>query len=124
MALGLICCEAPTTITSRGLDADTEKERVIMQGIALETYYSRLERLNNIAWPILQKSTDFCGANIKKAIGLEIISINQIKKEFKKAASDKLNFTEANYFRCFKSIKKFIFHNNKKEKESLFRNSW
>ena len=95
LILGIISsCEAPTTITSRGLDADTEKERVIMQGIALETYYSRLERLNNIAWPILQKSTDFCGANIKKAIGLEIISINQIKKEFKKAASDKLNFTE------------------------------
>ena len=95
LILGIISsCEAPTTITSRGLDVDTEKERVIMQGIALETYYSRLERLNNIAWPILQKSTDFCGANIKKAIGLEIISINQIKKEFKKAASDKLNFTE------------------------------
>ena len=87
-------CEAPTTITSRGLDADTEKERVIMQGIALETYYSRLERLNNIAWPILQKSTNFCGTNIKKAIGLEIISINQIKKEFKKAALDRLSFTE------------------------------
>ena len=87
-------CEAPTTITARGLNSDTEKERIIMQGIALETYYNRIEKLNNIAWPIIQKSTAFCGANVKNTIGLEIISLNQINKEFKKAASEKLNFSE------------------------------
>ena len=87
-------CEAPTTITARGLNSDTEKERIIMQGIALETYYNRIEKLNNIAWPIIQKSTDFCGANVKNTIGLEIISLNQINKEFKKAASEKLNLSE------------------------------
>ena len=38
-------CEAPTTITARGLNSDTEKERIIMQGIALETYYNRIEKL-------------------------------------------------------------------------------
>ena len=41
-------CEAPTTISSRGLDADTEKEKLIMQGIALDTYYKRIEKLNII----------------------------------------------------------------------------
>jgi len=87
-------CEAPTTITARGLNSDTEKERIIMQGIALETYYNRIEKLNNIAWPIIQKSKAFCGANVKNTIGLEIISLNQINKEFKKAASEKLNFSE------------------------------
>ena len=87
-------CEAPTTITARGLNSDTEKERIIMQGIALETYYNRIEKLNNIAWPIIQKSPAFCGANVKNTIGLEIISLNQINKEFKKAASEKLNFSE------------------------------
>jgi|TARA_B110000438_G_scaffold153364_1_gene147357 hypothetical protein len=87
-------CEAPTTISSRGLDADTEKEKLIMQGIALETYYKRVEKLNNIAWPILQRSTSFCRKNIKQSIGLEIISINEIAKEYRKAASNKLNFTE------------------------------
>jgi hypothetical protein len=65
-----------------------------MQGIALETYYNRIEKLNNIAWPIIQKSSTFCGANVKNTIGLEIISLNQINKEFKKAASEKLNFSE------------------------------
>ena len=61
-AITLICssCEAPTTITSRGLDSDNEKEKAIMQGIALETYYNRGEKLNNIAWPILSSSLDFC----------------------------------------------------------------
>ena len=87
-------CEAPTTITARGLNSDTEKERVIMQGIALETYYKRIEKLNNIAWPIIQKSNAFCGANVKNTIGLEIISLNQINKEFKKAASEKLKISE------------------------------
>ena len=31
-------CEAPTTITARGLNSDTEKERIIMQGIAPVSY--------------------------------------------------------------------------------------
>ena len=87
-------CEAPTTITARGLNSDTEKEKIIMQGIALETYYNRIEKLNNIAWPIIQKSTSICGSNVKNTIGLEIISLSQIDKKFKKAASEKLNFTE------------------------------
>ena len=51
-----ISCESPTTITSRGLDSDNEREKIIMQGIALETYYSRVEKLNNLAWPILSLS--------------------------------------------------------------------
>ena len=58
-------CEAPTTITARGLNSDTEKEKIIMQGIALETYYNRIEKLNNIAWPIIQKSTAICGNLLK-----------------------------------------------------------
>ena len=87
-------CEAPTTITARGLNSDTEKEKIIMQGIALETYYNRIEKLNNIAWPIIQKSSAICGSNVKNTIGLEIISLSQIDKKFKKAASEKLNFTE------------------------------
>ena len=87
-------CEAPTTITARGLNSDTEKEKIIMQGIALETYYNRIEKLNNIAWPIIQKSSSICGSNVKNTIGLEIISLSQIDKKFKKAASEKLNFTE------------------------------
>ena len=61
-------CEAPTTITARGLNSDTEKERIIMQGIALETYYNRIEKLKNIAWPIIQKSTAWGGPNVKKTI--------------------------------------------------------
>ena len=51
-----ISCESPTTITSRGLDSDNEREKIIMQGIARETYYRRVEKLNNLAWPILSSS--------------------------------------------------------------------
>ena len=53
-----------------------------------------IEKLNNIAWPIIQKSSAICGSNVKNTIGLEIISLSQIDKKFKKAASEKLNFTE------------------------------
>ncbi len=90
----LSSCEAPTTIARRGLDADAEKEKLIMQGMALEAYYSRTEKLNNIAWPILSGSTNFCKNNIKESIGIEIISLNEVKKDFKKAASEKLKLTE------------------------------
>jgi hypothetical protein len=81
-AIILICssCESPTTITSRGLDSDNEKEKAIMQGIALETYYKRVEKLNNIAWPILSSSLDFCKKDITDSIGIEVISLNEIDK--------------------------------------------
>ena len=41
----LSSCQAPTTVVSRGVNTDIEKERIIMQGIALETFYKRLEKL-------------------------------------------------------------------------------
>ena len=89
-----ISCESPTTITSRGLDSDNEREKIIMQGIALETYYSRVEKLNNLAWPILSSSLDFCKSNIAYSIGIEAISLNEIDKNYKKAASTKIGLTD------------------------------
>ena len=98
-AITLICssCEAPTTITSRGLDSDNEKEKAIMQGIALETYYNRVEKLNNIAWPILSSSLDFCKKNIADTIGIEVISLNEIDKNYRNAASEKIGLTNGKY---------------------------
>ena len=87
-------CESPTTITSRGLDSDNEKERAIMQGIALETYYNRVEKLNNNAWPILSSSLDFCKDDITNSIGIEVISLSQIDKSYKNAASKKIGLTD------------------------------
>ena len=94
-AIALICssCESPTTITSRGLDSENEKEKAIMQGIALETYYNRVEKLNNIAWPILSSSLDFCKENITDTIGIEVISLNEIDKNYRNAASEKIGLT-------------------------------
>ena len=89
-----ISFESPTTITSRGLDSDNEREKIIMQGIALETYYSRVEKLNNLAWPILSSSLDFCKSNIAYSIGIEAISLNEIDKNYKKAASTKIGLTD------------------------------
>tara|TARA_Y100001935_G_scaffold255062_1_gene266298 strand:- start:210 stop:1337 length:1128 start_codon:yes stop_codon:yes gene_type:complete len=95
IAIALICssCESPTTITSRGLDSENEKERAIMQGIALETYYNRVEKLNNIAWPILSSSLNFCKENITDTIGIEVISLNEIDKNYRNAASEKIGLT-------------------------------
>ena len=94
-AIAFICssCESPTTITSRGLDSENEKEKAIMQGIALETYYNRVEKLNNIAWPILSSSLDFCKENITDTIGIEVISLNEIDKNYRNAASEKIGLT-------------------------------
>jgi len=95
LTISIICvsCESPTTITSRGLDSDNEKEKAIMQGIALETYYKRVEKLNNIAWPILSSSLDFCKKDITNSIGIEVISLNEIDKNYKNAASEKIGLT-------------------------------
>ena len=88
-------CGSPTTVITRGDMSVIDKERIIMQGIALDTYYKRFEKLNNLAYPLLTKSTEFCGSRIKYDIGLKTISLNQIDKRFRKAAKEKLMITES-----------------------------
>ena len=61
----------------------------------MDTYYKRFEKLNNLTYPLLTKSTDFCGSQIKYDIGLKTISLNQIDKRFRKAAKQKLLITES-----------------------------
>ncbi|MEC7734892.1 MAG: M48 family metallopeptidase [Pseudomonadota bacterium] len=87
-------CGTPTTVIKRGQIEEIDKERIIMQGIALNTYYKRLERINNLAYPLLLESIDFCKNNIKYDLGIKTISLNQIDKRFQNAASDKLFITE------------------------------
>ena len=91
----LSSCGSPTTVITRGDTSVIDKERIIMQGIALDTYYKRFEKLNNLTYPLLTKSTDFCGSQIKYDIGLKTISLNQIDKRFRKAAKQKLLITES-----------------------------
>ena len=110
-------CESPTTITSRGLKSDNEKEKAIMQGIALEAYYNRVEKLNNIAWPILSSSLDFCKGNITDSIGIEVISLNEIDKNYKNAASEKIGLTnEPQILYIIKSSPADLSGLNKKDK--------
>ena len=94
LVLILNSCGTPTTVIKRGQIEEIDKERVIMQGIALDTYYKRLERINNLAYPLLLESKDFCKNNIKYDLGIKTISLNQIDKRFQNAASDKLLITK------------------------------
>ena len=91
----LSSCGSPTTVITRGDTSVIDKERIIMQGIALDTYYKRFEKLNNLTYPLLTKSIEFCGNRIKYDIGLKTISLNQIDKRFRKAAKQKLLITES-----------------------------
>ena len=90
----LVSCGMPTTVIKRGDSTVIDRERIIMQGIALDTYYKRYEKLNNLAYPLLTKSTEFCGKRVKYDIGLKTISLNQIDKRFRKAAEEKLSIIE------------------------------
>ena len=90
----LVSCGMPTTVITRGDATVVDKERIIMQGIALDTYYKRYEKLNNLTYPLLTKSTEFCGKRVTYDIGLKTISLNQIDKRFRKAAEEKLSITE------------------------------
>ena len=90
----LSSCEAPTTVVSRGVNADIEKERIIMQGIALETFYKRLEKLNNFAWPILSSSKPFCKSDTKYDIGIIAISLDDLRTELRQAAKEKIGISK------------------------------
>ena len=56
LAVFLNSCGSPTTVITRGDTSVIDKERIIMQGIALDTYYKRFEKLNNLTYPLLTKS--------------------------------------------------------------------
>ena len=90
----LVSCGMPTTVITRGDTTVVDKERIIMQGLALDTYYKRYEKLNNLTYPLLTKSTEFCGKRVAYDIGLKTISLNQIDKRFRKAAEEKLSISE------------------------------
>ena len=90
----LVSCGMPTTVITRGEATVVDKERIIMQGLALDTYYKRYEKLSNLTYPLLTKSTEFCGKRVTYDIGLKTISLNQIDKRFRKAAEEKLFITE------------------------------
>jgi len=90
----LSSCEAPTTVVSRGVNTDIEKERIIMQGIALETFYKRLEKLNNFAWPILSSSKPFCKSDTKYDIGIIAISLDDLRTELRQAAKEKIGISK------------------------------
>ena len=90
----LVSCGMPTTVITRGEATVVDKERIIMQGLALDTYYKRYEKLNNLTYPLLTKSTEFCGKRVTYDIGLKTTSLNQIDKRFRKAAEEKLSISE------------------------------
>ena len=94
MGYFLQSCGVPTTVINRGDNEVIDKERLIMQGIALDTYYKRFEKLNNLTYPLLTSSIDFCGERVKYDIGLKTISLNQIDRRFQKAAEEKLSMSK------------------------------
>tara|TARA_B100000242_G_scaffold211503_1_gene153883 strand:- start:776 stop:1879 length:1104 start_codon:yes stop_codon:yes gene_type:complete len=83
-------CGVPTTVINRGDSEVIDRERLIMQGIALDTYYKRLEKMNNLTYPLLTSSINFCGERVTYDIGLKTISLTQIDRRFRKAANEKL----------------------------------
>jgi len=94
MGYFLQSCGVPTTVINRGDNEVIDKERLIMQGIALDTYYKRFEKLNNLTYPLLTSSIDFCRERVKYDIGLKTISLNQIDRRFQKAAEEKLSISK------------------------------
>ena len=66
----LVSCGMPTTVITRGEATVVDKERIIMQGLALDTYYKRYEKLSNLTYPLLTKSTEFCGKRVTYDLSL------------------------------------------------------
>ena len=85
LILTLTSCGAPTTVIRSGSNSEIDKERRYMQQIAFKAYHERLEKLNNLAYPLLKSSTTFCENNLDYTIGMRTISINQINKKFRES---------------------------------------
>ena len=87
LILALTSCGAPSTVIRSSSQTEINEERLNMQRLAFNTYNERLEKLNNLAYPLIKYSLDFCPNNIKYDIGIKTLSLNQVDRKFKTALS-------------------------------------
>ena len=60
----LIGCASPTTVAASGSNAAIQNEAIEQQVLALTTTRDRLQRLQDLYWPLRRANTDLCGESI------------------------------------------------------------
>jgi hypothetical protein len=60
----LIGCASPTTVAASGSNAAIQNEAIEQQVLALTTGRDRLQRLQDLYWPLRRANTDLCGESI------------------------------------------------------------
>ena len=102
LILALTSCGAPTTVIRSSSQTEINEERLNMQRLAFNAYNERLEKLNNLAYPLIKYSLDFCPNNIKYDISYFNNDKSKIVKKITKISENKIySHTTIIYFSDF-----------------------
>ncbi len=92
----LLLAACATTVTPR---TEIEgrallEERHIQRNIALEQNTKDRNRIQNVAFPLLQASTEFCEPDVVFSIGLDVATVNDFDESFQRSAREVLSAAE------------------------------
>ena len=83
-----------TTSVARGSAAAVASEAEQQQAAYMRTSWERQARLEDLSWPLLVAGRDLCGKDVSPRVGLAMISIDAVEKDYRKAASKTLGIKE------------------------------
>jgi len=91
--LSLVGC-GTTTSVARGSAGAVASEVEQQQAAFMRTSWERQARLEDLSWPLLVAGRDLCGKDVMPRVGLAMISIDAVGKEYRKAAVNTLGIKE------------------------------
>lgn len=83
-----------TTTVARGSASAVASEEQQQQAAYIRTSWERQARLEDLAWPLLVAGRDLCGKDVSPRVGLAMISIDAVEKDYRKAAVNTLGIKE------------------------------
>lgn len=83
-----------TTSVARGSAEAVASEMEQQQAAFMRTSWERQARLEDLSWPLLVAGQAMCGKDVMQRVGLAMISIDAVGKEYRKTAVNTLGITE------------------------------
>lgn len=83
-----------TTSVARGSAGAVASEEEQQQAAYMRTSWQRQARLEDLSWPLLVAGRDLCKKDVSPRVGLAMISLDAVEKDYRKAAGKALGIKE------------------------------
>lgn len=83
-----------TTTVARGSASQVLAEAEEQKAAFLKTSWERQARLDDLSWPLLVSARDLCGEEVTPRIGLSLLAIDAIGKDYQPVARNRFGVSE------------------------------